>query len=547
MYGDDGEKVKLNSEQRINTEDEIRKIFGNMDDLITTSMAPQFQVMRFIDSGSTERKKTIGRYFDLEIFDKKYKMAKEEALIIEAQIGGFDQNTLEADIEKLIVEGSILSSVLSSLNASKDILDQRVAAMNKKLFNTIYIENMKATLNRSKQNRDSTTSSISKKKMEMENKLACVEKLSKLGDQSINYEKILLGLESRLCDVRSKETKLSNIERQINQVNDELTEFPKSDCLANDNCFMKTKIDSLGAELVKLNESFVLIKSDLRQEATRIILAEIGDTRLNAAHQYDSKLKLKLEKSQIDILHNEISVLNDKLLALSREIEETENTVTNLSNKKYDNTWLDKENLESMLKNVALRIDKVNRKIGINQAKTEELEKTIKKIMLLKEYYSALQSYMFTMSKDGISYDIISSNLFLINEEINKLMSGVVNFTVTLEHNQNSKEIDIYFNHIANKKRLIEVCSGAEKTFAALAIRVALTNVTTLPRSNILILDEIFGALDSEYIEATYSLLQTLKNMFDCIIVITHHDVLKDVCDSVIEITRNSEGYSVAN
>ena len=91
---------------------------------------------------------------------------------------------------------------------------------------------------------------------------------------------------------------------------------------------------------------------------------------------------------------------------------------------------------------------------------------------------------------------------------------------------------------------MIEVCSGAEKTLASLAIRVALTNVTTLPRSNILILDEIFGSLDSEYMEATYSLLQVLKTMFDSVILVTHNDILKDVCDHSIEVVRNSQGYS---
>ena len=46
---------------------------------LLTSMASQLDSLTFIKEGSTKRKEILAKFLDLEIFDKKYKMAKEDA------------------------------------------------------------------------------------------------------------------------------------------------------------------------------------------------------------------------------------------------------------------------------------------------------------------------------------------------------------------------------------------------------------------------------------------------------------------------------------
>jgi exonuclease SbcC len=84
-----------------------------------------------------------------------------------------------------------------------------------------------------------------------------------------------------------------------------------------------------------------------------------------------------------------------------------------------------------------------------------------------------------------------------------------------------------------------------EKTIASLTLRVALTNISSLPRSDILVIDEGFGTLDASGIEACNRLLTSLKHYFKTIIVITHVDGIKDAADHVIEITKNEKDTSV--
>ena len=49
--------------------------------------------------------------------------------------------------------------------------------------------------------------------------------------------------------------------------------------------------------------------------------------------------------------------------------------------------------------------------------------------------------------------------------------------------------MDIYINY-GDSRRIIECASGMEKMISSLAIRVALINVSSLPKSDILILDD---------------------------------------------------------
>ena len=84
-----------------------------------------------------------------------------------------------------------------------------------------------------------------------------------------------------------------------------------------------------------------------------------------------------------------------------------------------------------------------------------------------------------------------------------------------------------------------------EKMISSLAIRVALINITSLPKSDVLIIDEGFGALDDTNVEACTRLLDSLKRWFKTILVISHVDAVKDSVDNVLDITHHGMDASV--
>jgi len=74
---------------------------------------------------------------------------------------------------------------------------------------------------------------------------------------------------------------------------------------------------------------------------------------------------------------------------------------------------------------------------------------------------------------------------------------------------------------------------------ASLAIRTALIRVSSLPKCDMLIIDEGFGALDATNVEACTALLRSLTKTFRLILIISHVDTVKDVVDNIIEISKN--------
>ena len=68
-----GEKVSLNGLTRNDTDKNIRKVFGSLDDFLLTSLSSQLDSLSFIREGSTKRKEILAKFLDLEIFEKKFK------------------------------------------------------------------------------------------------------------------------------------------------------------------------------------------------------------------------------------------------------------------------------------------------------------------------------------------------------------------------------------------------------------------------------------------------------------------------------------------
>ena len=100
-------------------------------------------------------------------------------------------------------------------------------------------------------------------------------------------------------------------------------------------------------------------------------------------------------------------------------------------------------------------------------------------------------------------------------------------------------KLDIFIKHPNYDPRPLSMGSGAEKTIAAMAIRLALISITNLPKSELFILDEPATALDQEHMEGFIRLLDMIKNQFKTVILISHLDSLKDVVDMTIDIQRN--------
>ena len=122
-----------------------------------------------------------------------------------------------------------------------------------------------------------------------------------------------------------------------------------------------------------------------------------------------------------------------------------------------------------------------------------------------------------------------------------KILANIVEFEVFFENGD--RKLDILIQHPGHPARPIEMGSGAEKTIAAMAIRLALLNVSTLPKSDIFVLDEPGTALDADNMEGFIRILDMVKTQFKTVLLISHLDSLKDIVDQQIFIDKK-DGFA---
>jgi DNA repair exonuclease SbcCD ATPase subunit len=169
--------------------------------------------------------------------------------------------------------------------------------------------------------------------------------------------------------------------------------------------------------------------------------------------------------------------------------------------------------------------------ININLKKFAE---QIKKDELLKEYGKIIH-------RDGLPSYLLMKSKDLINCELEDLLVNV-DFNVFFDDNL---DLVLYDKKTPAILQRLLTCSGAERSFGAVALKMALRTINTKSRPSILLLDEVMLKFKNEMVIKFNEMLLSLKNKVDKIIIIEHvHPVNYDV---LIEVEKNTDGISSLN
>ena len=164
------------------------------------------------------------------------------------------------------------------------------------------------------------------------------------------------------------------------------------------------------------------------------------------------------------------------------------------------------------------------------------LTEVMNNITELENEAASYKFYSTAIGRDGIPYQIICRIVPEIEREINSILIQIVDFTLKIETDGKNIVPYVVYGH---GKWPIELTSGYERFVASIAIRVALTNITSLPTCNFIAIDEGMGTLDNEKKALIPPLFAILKNYYDFMMIISHIDEMKDAADKQIEITHD--------
>jgi len=556
----DNNVVRLNGDDRIMTDKRIQKTIGTDEDFLITSLSSQGEINRFINEGATKRKELLSRFLNLDIFNSLAKIAKADLNEYNALSKKYSQINFDLEIknlEKSIQEKtSLLVVIEDKIKSLEDDLDKTkkelVIFEQKHNFDTIRVLERELNIKEIEYDKvkneyvqtEKEISDLNKKHNENNAKLTLLnmaelsEKIEKAQATRMSATEInsQLGVEKHTLDAQEKSIKKLDI-------------VPCGDsyptCVFIKDSHENKKI--IDEQKNKVNE----LTEKLNEYQN--IIKEFVDSKTIEKFK-EAKILTEEQKN----VENRINVLNERLSSknLSKILDEKNKLLKNLNDEKSKINSKDaerKEELTNSYKELSSAIklhDSEKSSIlvslgSMNEKKSQfiqnknEMNEIIEKVNIQQTIYNAF-------SKTGIPTMILESQLPAINQEIEKILAGVSDFGVELKTSSSSNAMDIYITH-NDTKRIVETASGMEKMFCSLAIRVALSNLSSLPKSNIFIIDEGFGVLDENNIDLCLQMLQTLKNYYKTILIISHISEVKEVVDHIIEIKNNGKYSYVSN
>ena len=565
-----GEETPLNGDTRAQTDKNIRSVFGSIDDFLLTSMGSQIDSLAYINEGSTKRKEILAKFLDLEVFEKKFKKAKDDAADLRVAIKKMKDREFGTELKDKRKELAINEAKIDVQKRETEQIKEQtqefyesVTALETKISSIPdEIIEIQEVLDEIKENKQELQSISNKEKDYMDEiaeKLEFVKKFEAFQnvfniDEALKNkqlgEDLSSEIDSLMRDVEVLELKFNNQSKKASLLN-EVPCGPKySSCkFIKDAYDASSKVENTKVALKELRMSKEqkqadLIDLDHEKNNERIEKFTRAKEKKNKYEKQVKDIKLDIERNKIRSLqiNNNLNDLIEKREKYEENKEAIENLQLLIKEKKKLEKIIDTNN--KAVEKSAEGLLELYKRNGSLEQQYKQIEFEQKEYETLNTSFSTYDLYMKCMHSNGIAYALIKQSLPILNQEIQKILSNVVDFEVMFDNEDN--KLDILIKHPKYDSRPIEMGSGAEKTIAAMAIRLALLNVSTLPVGDIMILDEPGTALDEENMEGFIRILDIIKNEFKTIFLISHLEVLKDVVDKQIIINKE-DGYAKVN
>lgn len=564
MIDEEGNVLQdLSGEQRRETEKVVRRLIGTSDDFLMTSLASQGEMNNFIKHRATKRKEILTNFLDLNIFEEMLSAAKDESAGISATLKKapdreWDTIILEKTIErdrKSNDRESVDDELTSQRKKHEDLKIILATHKDKDLVTSADIEVQEQNLLEDDHKLDTLVLDIVEVSSEIStmrdrlNKIKSVKEMFPIdalrerhGAQQ-DLERNLVGLEHSHS---SEKTLLKSQKKSIAK----LEEVPCGDAFPMCKYIKESHKNKRLA--VEQAETVTALLEQIRgaKKSLKVLQKEDLQVKLEKYEgiiQQESQLKVKISKSTVGLHEKQTAKASLQVV-----IEDTKRNLASMRLRVSDGDEAQEiSSLKSKINDLVGEINtldirrmSLSESVGLLTSEIAQLETQRDEYKELMAEWRVYDLFMNAVSKKGIPLQIITSQLPAINAEISKILQDVVGFTVELEADSNNNTMDIYINY-GDSRRIIECASGMEKMMSSLAIRVALINVSSLPKTDMLIIDEGFGALDDMNVESCNRLLKSLKRWFRNIIVISHVDGVKDIVDNVIDISKRGKDSKV--
>jgi DNA repair exonuclease SbcCD ATPase subunit len=531
----DGQLQNFTGEQRRETEEFMKKSIGTMDDFLMTIVTTASNLEDLLEAKPTARGQVLSRFLGLEFLKKKEETGKEiySEFSKSMMSNVYNTESLRQDNETSTEEIQRLKNEITDANTKITDVDLRLQKgqdYKDNLLKSKYtdIDQELIVLNPIKLQGDITDLENGSERIKGQiNEVKIVEPKEFYHEDK--HDEITDGMKSTNGELVLAQSKVQEIETLVKKYGDGI-QCEHCGIKLMEAALTKKKIDELGDWETKVDK--------LSKRWKDLDLQEKSYTQLKKDfHEYE-KNKLVKEKYELSLESNELKLeqAKDKL----KRYEEVQDKI------KKNNE------IDSQLIKAGLRIDELisekrsyERILATNQTQIENLQSRIEKnngiILKIAEEFERekiYKIYVEVYGKNGISKMIMKTMMPLINSELQRLLQDSCYFNLEIRINEKNEVEFIMVDNSTGIEKLMVSGSGYERTIAALALRAVLSKVCSLPKPNIVVMDEVFGKISNDNLELVGEFFVKIKQYFEKIFVISHNPLISNWADKIVKISK---------
>jgi DNA repair exonuclease SbcCD ATPase subunit len=533
----DGTLLNFTGEQRRETESFIKNSIGTKEDFLTTILTTGSNLEDLLEAKPTSRGQVLSRFMGLEFLKRKEEVAKE----------------IYGDFSKQKISNIYSSEQLKSEieTHQESILELNVQIKN----NEQSLFNVNDGITKGKSYRDDM---LKKKHTNINHELSLL-KPDKTRVEIQEIEKDKNGFLLKISEIKVVEPSEFYYENKHDEVKEQYNEVYKETIKLDTEIESITKLKSeveggikcshCGIELMnasitnaKITELDGLIVQKNTKTTLMHVLSSKEQSFVQLKKEFDEYEKNKLIKEKYELsvesCNLKIESLNDKIKRweeIQDKIQENQKIDSLLikADIRLDDLEIQRRTISNSITTSESSIKSLEEKIDLNKNKIETIKEEEKKDKIYKIY---LEIY----GKNGISKMIMKTMMPLINSELQRLMEDSCYFKLEVRINDKNEVEFIMTDNETGIEKLMTSGSGFEKTISSLALRSVLTKISSLPKPNLVVLDEVFGKIANDNLEMVYEFFTKIKDYFEKIFVISHNSIVGTWGDHVVKIKKEN-------
>lgn len=475
-----------------------------------------------LDSLVEDLTKTKEHEGEVKLIEEEVKAIEKDISSLEVKLNSINVTFNEKEFESLL---NNISETTFKINNNKTNIKKTEESI-ANLENDSVCDKCKRPLD----NIDEIKKHIEEHKLQIKNLNEDIDKLNAIL-VSLNADKAKMELEkNKIAEKKNIEDQIKDLKNKIENKNDKIK-------------FYLTKIEKIPVieSRIKAGEEFIKkTKEDLNSYQTQLdsILKKYEDKKQKEIIIINIE-RIKVDNSKIE---NDLNTLANKLMRYNNsliKINKNKELDDVLFKLRYDINALNDKNINL---NGANMVNKSN--IENNKKEIEKNKNIILEIIEEEKKLGILQTYGKIFSKKGLRSVIIGEILPYLNLECSRLMNGVCDFSIEIMMNDNN---DVDFLMHDNELKIVKQLktgSGYEKTISALTLRIVLREISNLPKTDFIFLDEINSKVGEENLEPFFMLIKKMKDKFRNIFIIAHDANIRDIADSFINIEKGKDKIS---